>query len=1008
LLHLPSEWGDLTFTAEDVEVDQWRWANDGFAVNNVSFFSDGVEASASGRMNFPQLEDPNASLMTYEGQARLSSPYWSRLAQYFLEDTVHFELPELDVAVRGSMEHIDGYSRIHASRVETNGFNFRDLRADIALRNQWLDVQNASAEGHGGRVEVDDAYLNMYTVEYGGRGHFEGLNPYSILRDFDLNYPWLDGSASGSVEVHGAYPFDGEPATDGVLGARDFGARDYAEVTATSDWVLRRHNRQLFPASKVVLHRGASARADMNTVMVPSARLDLDDDQMLVENLRFNYNNFTFKRGADGRPLRISAFLENIAPWTEMYGLHGVEGPVIGQMSLAGPIASPTASFDLRNRDAPLELAGTEVAAEDFHLRFLLDEGRLDIDRASLTTPVGSATASGWIDLLESQPGLALPEDDDSTFAVRREQPAELSFTADNLDLEALADLADVDTRVSGVGSASGHLTGSLQRPTVSLESDVIEGRVYGQDFERAHLEGGFSDDRWGLDELDLDAGAAGRLRATGNLGVEGDYDFEMDATDLDLSRMAWLEDLPGAARPGGHGQVSLHGEGSLDEPGIGGQAQLEELRVGDRDLGDAALVVNAVDQTVYVTGAILPLSTVRLEIPLDGSSPYYARFGMEQLDLTRVFDELGRDSIISRALATGMVEVFVEKDLSRYQVLTNLTDLEIDALDRTIDNRGPIVAGFNNGEVLQIQRATVGTDDRYVSLKGAMIPDPWLVDLDVAGQLDLSLLETARSAFPDAFPSSLVESRGLLDVDASMRGSSEEFLADGHLDFDSAEFGVRGLADPVAIEQGRVHLNRDRVEVDDDEPIRGTALGGFFNLAGQVGLAGGYAGRADLRAWSHNMNYRVPDAAQLSFDTDLRLEAVDLFRPDTWSLSGSFDVLDGIFYRDISLFEEQLTGRVLGAFDRQTERYEAGLFDEMPELGEVDLDLALRARDGFAIRNRVDRLDLDLQLRLDLRLQNTLVDPNLTGDIDVTSGVVGFQGEEFEVRSGTVRYSGE
>lgn len=155
-------------------------------------------------------------------------------------------------------------------------------------------------------------------------------------------------------------------------------------------------------------------------------------------------------------------------------------------------------------------------------------------------------------------------------------------------------------------------------------------------------------------------------------------------------------------------------------------------------------------------------------------------------------------------------------------------------------------------------------------------------------------------------------------------------------------------------------------------------------------------------------MDYRLPDTANLSFDTDLHLQARDVTRPETWMVRGTFDVLDGIFYRDISLFEQEVTGRVMGAFSRQTERYEAGLFDQIPALEDVQVDLALRARDGFTIRNQIDRLDLDLQLRVDVRIQDTLVEPHVTGDVDVTDGMVGFQGEEFQVRSGTLRFGGQ
>jgi autotransporter translocation and assembly factor TamB len=453
---------------------------------------------------------------------------------------------------------------------------------------------------------------------------------------------------------------------------------------------------------------------------------------------------------------------------------------------------------------------------------------------------------------------------------------------------------------------------------------------------------------------------------------------------------------------------LRLHGEGSVDQPSVGGDLQLYEFKVGDRNFGDLALVVNTVDNTVYLAGAALPLATLEVEVPLDADSPYYLRMGMEALDLSETVAEVSNSPVVSRALVTGMVELFVEKDFSRYQILSYLTKLEIDTLGRTIKNRGPLVFGLNNGEVFQIQQATIGTGDRYVSVEGAVITDPVLVDLKVDGQIDLSMLNTLRRAVPAAFPAAFIESTGALNVDASFRGAPDSLIADGRVGFRSAEVALRGLSDPLRVESGEVQLGRDRIFVTEDEPLSGTALGGVFSVAGELLFQGRRPQSLDVRAWSHNMNYRVPNTANLTFETDVKFEARDVFDPETWLVSGNVDVLDGNFYRDISLVEQEVTGRVLGAFNRRTERYEASIFDQVPALQDIRFDLGVRARDGFVIRNQIDRLGLDLELRVDVRLQDTLAEPYVTGDVEVVDGLVGFQGEEFQVRSGTVRFSGE
>ncbi len=97
----------------------------------------------------------------------------------------------------------------------------------------------------------------------------------------------------------------------------------------------------------------------------------------------------------------------------------------------------------------------------------------------------------------------------------------------------------------------------------------------------------------------------------------------------------------------------------------------------------------------------------------------------------------------------------------------------------------------------------------------------------------------------------------------------------------------------------------------------------------------------------------------------------------------------------------------MLGAFDRRAELFESSVFERNPELEAVGFDLEITARDSFKVKNQIDRFLLDMELRMALRLSQTLGNPRLVGDIEVVDGDVVFQGEQFEVRDGLVRFDG-
>jgi len=67
LFGFPAEYGDWTFTVEDVEVDNWEWRDEGFRADHVGFWADGARAEAEGRMSFPDGSDGTGG-MRYRGR----------------------------------------------------------------------------------------------------------------------------------------------------------------------------------------------------------------------------------------------------------------------------------------------------------------------------------------------------------------------------------------------------------------------------------------------------------------------------------------------------------------------------------------------------------------------------------------------------------------------------------------------------------------------------------------------------------------------------------------------------------------------------------------------------------------------------------------------------------------------------------------------------------------------------------------------------------------------------
>ena len=509
------------------------------------------------------------------------------------------------------------------------------------------------------------------------------------------------------------------------------------------------------------------------------------------------------------------------------------------------------------------------------------------------------------------------------------------------------------------------------------------------------------------LERAVIDAGVAGRIEGTGSYDLRNDVaEFDLTGAKLDLERIVALEEqVPYSIE--GVGNFHLEGSGSPRKPQVGGYVGFERLKVDEREIGNLTLVANTLDDTVHFVGALLPWITVDLELPLDQESPFYVRLGLDHIRVSDAVAELRDNEIIEEIEATGMVEFYLEKDFSRYQVLADLNDIKLTTLGRTFQNQGPVIVGLNDGELVQLQQATIGADGKFVSVQGGLFLDQALLDLTITGDLDLALVNSFRVTFPQYFPEWIVETKGLLTLDTNLRGTPGNLEVLGFVKFSPTQLQLRDLGDPIEIRSGTLRFQEDGLAIDARDPVRGRALQGSYRVLGRAGFDGFSPRDLALRVQADAMSYRLPEVANLTFGADLRVDAPDLDRPETWKVSGDVDVLDGLYYENISIFQEQFTNRLLGAFSRSTDRYQAGLVERFPMLEEMQFDVKLRARDGFRIQSEIDRLALDLELRVDVAVRNTLVSPNVTGDVDVVDGRVTFQGERFEVRNGQVSFLG-
>ncbi|MEM1347472.1 MAG: translocation/assembly module TamB domain-containing protein [Myxococcota bacterium] len=535
--------------------------------------------------------------------------------------------------------------------------------------------------------------------------------------------------------------------------------------------------------------------------------------------------------------------------------------------------------------------------------------------------------------------------------------------------------------------------------------------------------------------------GASEPITMSGRVDGEGALGVTVDASRVKLSEVRTLQALMGAepGTPGVRGELSAHLDvgGTTASPSLGGSARVLAMKVGTYALGDLALVMDTATReiltfdgpeqlsTIRVAGSLLPWLTLDVEVPLSDEEPRTAAIGFEGLDVlelarrTGLSEQIPGFALLARLQrATGSGEIILSSQGDRLDVRAEIPEARVHMPGLTLTNDEPLKLSYSSSvvdgeavELVGVDHLSVGSGGDFVSVTGGGTLDAGVFYVDVAGAIDLEWIEPLREALPTLMPELVREATGKLALAGSVTTTASTGSVpqvDASMSFENASFVLVGYEEPLEVERGEVVVRNDRVLLGGDDVLRGTFLGGSFFASGALGLEQFAPKTMDLRLRTFNINYRVPDVASVTLDTDLRMTASDLDSFGTWGVSGSVDILDGLYTQNISVIEQQLTGRVLGAFDRSTELFEASTFEDYPELEDLTLDLDVRARDSFRIKNQIDRFGLDLELRMDLAISGTFGDPGVFGSVEVVDGLVGFQGEEFTMENGEIGFTGD
>ncbi len=1010
---------DLTFGASYLR--DFDWKRDDFTIGALHIAGHDVDVRASGHVRIvperPKLPRRERGQIWYDGQATLQFPANTRLFDYFfpgLIDPIDGEtlIEPITFDGAGNVRFYDGVE----SRLQVRAMNLLGWRIDEA--DIGLQIHNGYAE------LLPDSRVLAWGGELTGSGWMIpaqgtwGLNLCANnLRADELVRPFADPDTGSIAEwlnltlrSNPATCAPGEPAGLALQGDLTRKALEVAPAWTTP------LSSMIQPPMLMGTARSLTLAWDTAPMGLPFRNIDLDLSAALSQR------GVVALIDENGRPgLRLSAGTDSASMLGSIDTVNGTTPELRIQLETRalqdwlgsfGVTTSPTgmsasaSALVSGNLSAPgverIVVTVDKPLRDDVFPDFRLDvEARVEGSELIVTTgeihsSIGHATSSGRLELFGS-----------SVFALRSDPAISLSVQVPSLRLGRLFPFlgngatSQGDFRVSGTASAPRVDATAIELRDLSLLGEAIDlirtssasasnDGVSLDDIEIRKASGVMSGwFRWDRRASALDARLQGRginladfalLDATG-LSFRGDVEFDM-----------------GVRRP----------RNDRDATRVSGSLLVRDTEINRYSTGDLALVFDTDPEqaSVHVVGNIGADFMVDASVPLNGD-PTAVQVSFRHLSIADWWS--GARNVVQRSDFAGELSLLLDPfgDTGYSGTLqVDRTDIDID--DRRFFAARPLRLRWSavpdaEGQLQQtvaMEDIALGFENRMLEGNALLVLDNEnpTIDVDLAGDLDFSLLRFLPTLFVDA--------EGLARVQLRATGPLRAPLVDGRVQYETSSIAPRGLGTSILLDPGEFTVTSDRILFPENAPLRGTLFGGELESWGEIGLRSLVPSSVDMNMFFSNVSYRVPEVVNVTLGGNARFTALELANYDSWSLSGDIDILDGRFYQNFDILSGYFA---FGSIGRSVEIFALPVWRTVEALRSMRADLSITGRDRLFVDSRVANAEMNLEMRTDLEIGGTFGNMDVRGEMEALAGSqIVYRGRTFITQNLFLRFEGD
>jgi translocation and assembly module TamB len=879
---------------------------------------------------------------------------WRGGSDFSLQGSLHaVGLEYHDAHVRLRNFQADGTVAANSAGVDTRRLRLsghviaggRDLPVSGEVETATLRGNDIAARGValalvGGTFRGEGTLRNF--ERYDVKGEIAGFNAQRVVALYSNEaLPW-DAMASGAIQLQGVFGRPNELRAHASLtvSPAPSGAPVHGQIEATYD------------ARNGALDLGTS------TLSLPSSTATAS--------------------GSIGRELRVHL---------ETHDLHDVL-PVLGQSAASVPLTlRSAATFDgtvTGGLQSPRIAGALNVGPFSYQNR-QFEALRADVTASPQSLQLSNAalTRDGW--RAQFQGAIALADwqatDASQIFGSAAIQDAPVSD---------LASLAGESLPVSGTFSGTAQIRGSVGNPIVDGSIAIARGALRDEPFDTFTARVNYANRTVQMTGGQVEAGGKQVQVSATYTHQQGDFakgrlQFQVASNLMPLDQIRTVQN----ERPGVSGTVQVNARGTIDIPfrleSLNANVSAHGLQLNQQAIGDLRLTAQSQGQVLtahiesdFAASSIKGDGQWRLE----GDYPGTANITFAKVDFAQLRNWLLPASSTAASDLTGYLAgslhiqgPALKPEAMQAELRLPEVEIAVPAASLTLRNAGPVVAVIaNSAATIQTARLTGRNTDLALTGKVAFQGKSPL-DLRVAGRVDLAIVHDWNRDFT---------ATGVLDADATLRGSFDSPQLAGRVAFTRASFNIADVPNGISNATGAIVFSGNRATI---QSFTGETGGGRVQLSGFAAYGGGPT-IFRVHARVDQVRVRYPEGVSTVANASLNLTG----STDRSMLAGTITILRATFNTQADF------GSVIAhsAEPVRTPAAQTGF------LGGLNFDINIETSPDVQVQSALTQ---DVQLEANLHLRGTVSAPALLGRVNVTQGQIVFFGTRYRISQGSISF---